>query len=344
MNANRQILLNRLAALAAFLACASGIHFHQQDTGTFSLVAQLKKELSPSCIKNALGKSSASHSQYVQRLDGYQLMLTYQSLAQMVRKVGTLVLDLQVDTLMAPKNFPSVLAFVLLSGDASTHTGKLALQPAEISRVVNLLPVGKCCERFQANVNADSRLDWLEWWWIIAVFGNYLSEPFTSPKYDAKLLRFADELADVAPADRPDACDVHLAAVLDDLAWIQDCKTTPSTCRFEARETWLLGAFLDAPEETLVGKVKPPQSISLNPNGNITEDLADRTENSQVLKLVKESKRFTRFLVIRDALGKAVVVEFASNVEIVEQAGFLGWSGVQAVDIGSQHKKSVPSY
>ena len=36
MNANRQILEHSFAALAALLACATGIHFHEEATGTFN--------------------------------------------------------------------------------------------------------------------------------------------------------------------------------------------------------------------------------------------------------------------------------------------------------------------
>ena len=159
MLALSQTFLHNLAAVAASLAGASGIHFHHHDASSFSLASQGCQKAAPCGIHNRTTESAVpQHPLDVEAFHSNQTVATAQLQSYLVTMFLPQILHANVPGTQNTNRFPAVLAALLFSGHSPSGTTQSRKLGFEVRGIRLLLPFRGGRETFDAYVDPDRRV------------------------------------------------------------------------------------------------------------------------------------------------------------------------------------------
>lgn len=147
--------LTHIRATETSLTRAARVNFHQNASGSFSLLRDLLDETRPSGVVYGLREHSRSQTFHVQILDCNQPVLIDDLPTQLVVEVGSSVSDRDVYALKQDNSLASTMRAFLASIYAPLRDSQSAFRVPIVSRIVDLRSVAQRGEMSQSNVNPD---------------------------------------------------------------------------------------------------------------------------------------------------------------------------------------------
>jgi hypothetical protein len=339
MNTNRQIFLDDTAAAGTFLTGVSGVHLDECFTSFFSLVIQHPKEFAPTSVKNTLGEFGSNHAADIQFLGGNKRVFRNEQLAQLVKKIFSVVLYLLVGLLEFQHGSCPAIAAPLAAADATACPPQANFQLTVELRGLDAQALGSRHERIKAHIKADGFDDGLLGGRGDSVVNENSGEPFASTANHAEVFDLADDGLEAASTDRlVDAADVDAALNLQHVSALADAERVPSVAALESRITTLLNFGFDAPKESLKRQINAADRIPLHLAGNGGKPPIGRPPLSQMLGLIETTNALLFFTPFIPPLFKASIENVPPLFEIFIELPSLAGIGVQLGFQGSQHK------
>jgi hypothetical protein len=159
MNALGKFLWSDPAASRALPRRAAWVYRDRMLASILCFASDELGERTPSGVMDGLGEPAGRQALDVQILESDQVESVDEFSTLAVTEIAPLCGDALVDAGDTADIFPSIPTAFDLAGEAMLRPPQLPLTGPEEPRVVDLLPVVQCGERFQPHVDADGRFD-----------------------------------------------------------------------------------------------------------------------------------------------------------------------------------------
>lgn len=286
----------------------------------------------PAAVADGLGEAVVlDHALDIQVFQPDNAMLVDQAVAELVKEVLTLPGHTPVLAGYRDAGLVPVGAALLLAGQASLQAFQLAFRPAQVLRMLDLLPGGQDGEVLEADIDADR--------WPAVVFGQFDLHFALDRRVELAALgsRYGDVLRrpfHAAVEDSPDPA--HLGKIDALAVETETLRVADSLLIVSGLEARVLSSLL---EEVLVGSVEVFQlllqdlGVGVSQPGVIFRSLQISEQGGRV----GIGQPFAVLFIVLFARRKAPVEHVAGMTELDGQGSPLRLVGIDAIAEGSMN-------
>lgn len=260
MNANGQVFFHPFTARRTILRRESGGNFYQLLSGAFCLLSKYVEEISDCDIVHLLGEYAARHTQNVQSLNRYQIVVFYKIVSDFVLKIVSLVFDFLMNLSELHNRFAAAVTAFLASGHSALCNSEFLLSRFVIFEIVYLRPVAQGQKRRNSSIQTNGLTCFRQWFG--SCFNREDHKPFSAFAFNLARLNFALNFAGKFYFERSEFGKRHFVS-RQRKTTLRKGKAVVSADTSESRKARFL-TFFHAIEKSLKGKVNPFQNILQN--------------------------------------------------------------------------------